>query len=158
MKTKEFLELLDEPEVIDKILKIVISHKNADNASFYDAALKQDNRQEVTKLKLKIEQLQTEITALTETNKNLKSQAEFLNNAIEKYNIEASETAAEYKKLDENYGQLLAENKYLEDKIALLNKEKAHIENGKADLQRQNETLQQQFESQNSKIKELEQK
>ena len=152
MKTKEFLELLDEPEVIEKIVKIVMNYKNADNASFYDAALKQDNRQEVTELKLKIEQLQTEI------NKNLKSQAEFLNNAIEKYNIEASETAAKYKKLDENYGQLLAENKYLEDKIALLNKEKAHIENGKADLQRQNEPLQQQFESQNSKIKALEQK
>ena len=158
MKTKEFLELLDEPEVIEKIVKIVMNYKNANNDSFYDAALKQDNRQEVTELKLKIEQLQTEITALTETNKNLKSQAEFLNNAIEKYNIEASETAAKYKKLDENYGQLLAENKYLEDKIALLNKEKAHIENGKADLHRQNETLQQQFESQNSKIKALEQK
>ena len=158
MKTKEFLELLDEPEVIEKIVKIVMNYKNANNDSFYDAALKQDNRQEVTELKLKIEQLQTEITALTEINKNLKSQAEFLNNAIEKYNIEASETAAEYKKLDENYGQLLAENKYLEGKIVLLNKEKAHIENGKADLQRQNETLLQEFGTQNSKIKALEQK
>ena len=71
MKTKEFLELLDEPEVIEKIVKIVMNYKNANNDSFYDAALKQDNRQEVTELKLKIEQLQTEITALTEINKNL---------------------------------------------------------------------------------------
>ena len=80
------------------------------------------------------------------------------NNQNYEYNGNSLTWFPKYKKLDENYGQLLAENKYLEDKIALLNKEKAHIENGKADLQRQNETLQQQFESQNSKIKALEQK